>query len=162
MNLTNSNLVASEIHESWAPLLALAASEVFSTMLGTNLVPAREPFAEQDLDISSIVGLAGQVCGVITLRCSADAATLMAVKMLGVDAREAGPQISDAVGEVCNMIAGNFKSKIAGMGDGCMISVPTVITGGDYALRALANSGRTNIHFLFEELPLIVSIEVHS
>jgi CheY-specific phosphatase CheX len=83
-------------------------------------------------------------------------------KNAGRGAGEAKPEMWDAVGEVCNMIAGNFKNKIPGMGDGCMLSVPTVITGTDYSLHALADSGKIEVHLLFEELPLIVSIEVHS
>jgi len=162
MSVINSHLTAHELRESWGPTLALAAREVFSLMLDTHLVVARERFAEEELAITSIVGLAGQLCGVVTFRCSAESATRMAAKMLGVDAAEAGPEMWDAVGEVCNMIAGNFKNKIAGMGDGCMLSVPTVIAGADYTMRTLGNSGKTNIHLLFEGLPLIVSIEIHS
>jgi hypothetical protein len=48
------------------------------------------------------------------------------------------------------------------MGDSCMLSVPTVITGADYNLHALTDSGKVGIPLLFEGLPLIVSIEVHS
>ena len=162
MNAANPNLAASEGRESWAPILGLAAREVFSLMLGGQLAAAPEPFAEEELDTTSMVGLAGQVCGVISLRCAAKSAALMAAKMLGVEAAEAGPETWDAVGEVCNMIAGNFKNKITGMGDGCMISVPTVITGAHYTLHSLTDSGKIEINLLFEGFPLIVSLEVHS
>jgi chemotaxis protein CheX len=131
-------------------------------MLGSDLVPATEPFSEEVLDITSMVGLAGQICGVMTVRCPIQSAVLMASKMLGVDAEQAGPEMWDAVGEVCNMIAGNFKSKITGMGDGCMLSVPTVITGADYTLHALTDSGKTEVQLAFEGLPFVVSLEVHS
>jgi len=162
MSVINSHLTAHELHESWAPLLGLAAQEVFESMLGSHLSPAVESFTEDGLDVTSMVGLAGQVCGIITLRCSAEAATRMAAKMLGVDTTEAGPEMRDAIGEVCNMIAGNFKNKIAGMGDGCMLSVPTVITGADYSLHALADSGKIEVSLVFEGSPLIVSLEVHN
>lgn len=162
MKAMNPNLVTNESRKSWMPILELAAREVFETMLGSQLTSSPDSFEEQLLDITSMVGLAGQICGVLTVRCTANSAVLMASKMLGVDASEAGPEMGDAVGEVCNMIAGNFKNKIAGMGDGCMLSVPTVITGADYSLHALADSGKIATHFLFEGLPLILSIEVHS
>lgn len=162
MKAMNPNLVANESRKSWMPILELAAREVFETMLGSQLTSSPDSFEEQLLDITSMVGLAGQICGVLTVRCTANSAVLMASKMLGVDASEAGPEMWDAVGEVCNMIAGNFKNKIAGMGDGCMLSVPTVITGADYSLHALADSGKIATHLLFEGLPLILSIEVHS
>jgi chemotaxis protein CheX len=131
-------------------------------MLGTQLAAAPEVSPEEGLDVTSMVGLAGRVCGVLTLRCSAASAALIASKMLGVDAGQDGAEVWDAIGEVSNMIAGNFKNKIAGMGDGCMLSVPTVITGADYSLRALGDSDKVEIAQLFEGCPLIVSLEVHS
>jgi len=162
MNSFNPKLCASEVCDPWAPLLGLAAREVFERMLGSHLVPAPELSTGEENDVTSIVGLAGQVCGVMTVRCPSKAAVLMASKMLGVDAAQAGTEMWDAVGEVCNMIAGNFKNKITGMGDGCMLSVPTVITGVDYSLHPLTVSRKTDVHLVFEGLPLVVSLEVHS
>jgi hypothetical protein len=60
------------------------------------------------------------------------------------------------------MIAGNFKAKLSGMEDGCMLSVPTVITGGDYRLYSLADGGRIEIPLLFEDRTIWVSLEIHS
>jgi len=163
MKTTSSNAGAREGRECWAALLALSAREVFERMLGSHLASAPEPFADDEgFDLTSMVGLAGEICGIMTVRCRAESAVLMASKMLGVDAGQAGPEMWDAVGEVCNMIAGNFKNKIAGMGDGCMLSVPTVITGADYTLHALVDSDKIETRLMFEELPLLVSLEVHS
>jgi Chemotaxis phosphatase CheX len=52
----------------------------------------------------------------------------MASRMLGVQPGEIGREGCDAFGEICNMIAGNFKNKISGLGNGCMLSVPTIIS----------------------------------
>ena len=83
-------------------------------------------------DVTAIVGLAGKLSGMISIRCQQRAAALVASRMLGLELDKVGPEISDALGEVCNMVAGNFKNKIAGLGDGCMLSPPSVITGEDY------------------------------
>jgi CheY-specific phosphatase CheX len=40
---------------------------------------------------------------------------------------------SDALGELCNMVARNFKAKIPTLSDHCMLSVSTVISGENYA-----------------------------
>ena len=162
MNAFNPKVVASEVCDSWPPLLGLAAREVFERMLGSRLLPAPELPTGEECDVTSMVGLAGNICGVMTVRCPTKAAILMASKMLGIDAAQAGTEMWDAVGEVCNMIAGNFKNKITGMGDGCMLSVPTVITGVAYNLHPLTNSHKTDVHFLFEGFPLVISLEVHS
>jgi chemotaxis protein CheX len=108
-----------------------------------------------------MVGLAGELCGVMTIRCSSHSAELMASKMLGVDPGEVGSALCDALGEVCNMVAGNFKSKIAGMSEKCMLSTPSVIIGSDYKLYSVANSPVLVLHLLFEGGPLIVSLHFH-
>ena len=162
MNAFNPQMIANEASDSWAPLLGLAAHEVFERMLGSRLVPAPELPTGEENDVTSMVGLAGQVRGIMTVRCPTKAAVLMASKMLGVDAAQAGTEMWDAIGEVCNMIAGNFKNKIAGMGDGCMLSVPTVITGVDYSLHPAVDSRKTEVHFVFEGFPMDVSLEIHA
>ena len=160
--MTDPGRVERENHESWVVLLGAAANEVFERMLGSQLASRPEPHPDREFDVTSMVGLAGKISGVMTLSCPVKCAALMASRMLGVDVHEAGPEIWDAVGEVCNMIAGNFKNKIAGLGDGCMLSVPTVITGVSYDLHPLVDSAQTEVQLLFEGLPLTVSIAVHS
>jgi chemotaxis protein CheX len=144
-------------HE-WLPTLQLSAKEVFELMLGAALEePAEAPNGE-GLEITSMIGLAGQLCGVMSLRCSSKSAARMASCMLGIDAKD-GPEVWDALGEVCNMVAGNFKNKISGLGDGCMLSVPTVIAGSDYSMRSSAANAIHTI-LLFEGEPLLLSLEL--
>jgi len=162
MNAIDPKLGAGGNCQSWTPLLELATREVFALMLQSSLEAAPQPLGENGFDITAIVGLAGCASGAVSLRCTLASAALMAGKMLGVSPAEAGLKVQDAVGEVCNMIAGNFKNKIAGMGDGCLLSVPTVITGADYNLHSLTCSASVEIQLLFEKLPLIISITVHS
>jgi chemotaxis protein CheX len=146
--------------ECWLPTLQLSAQEVFGLMLGSALEMPSEPPDGAGLEITAMVGLAGKLCGVLSLHCSAKSAARMASRMLGTNSEEASPETRDAIGEVCNMVAGNFKNKISGLGDGCMLSVPTVISGQDYSLRSLAaDEIRTTL--LFEGEPLLLSLELH-
>jgi chemotaxis protein CheX len=148
-------------HQSWIPLLDTATREVFELMLGCQLtVPASDE--ETKLDVTAMVGLAGQLCGVLSVRCNQKAAALMTSKMLGVALDKVGPEIADALGEISNMVAGNFKNKIAGLAEGCMLSPPTVITGSDYNLHSMADSPAVEVRMLFESMPIIISLEIHS
>lgn len=147
--------------DGWLPTLRLAIQEVFDLMLGSTLEAPVQPPSEAGLDITSMVGLAGQLCGVLTVRCRAKSAARMASLMLGIEADQSGPEMCDAVSEICNMVAGNFKNKIAGLGDGCMLSVPTVITGSEYNLHSMVNE-EMHAAFLFEGEPILVSLEVHN
>ncbi len=161
MNGTNASAAISTGRECWLPTLQLAVREVFELMLACPLESPAETPDTQTLDITAMVGLAGHLCGILTLRCSSKSAARMASRMLGVEVDKAGPEMWDAVGEICNMVAGNFKNKISGLGDGCMLSVPTVITGADYSLHPMANVEFQTI-MLFEGEPLVLSLEVHN
>jgi chemotaxis protein CheX len=161
MKSVNPLLAPSGRHEEWTPLLELAAREVFELMLGCKLTMP-ETTTEAALDITSMVGMAGQLCGVLSVRCDRKAAALMASKMLGIDLDKVGADIADALGEICNMVAGNFKNKVSGLGDGCMLSPPTVITGNDYNLHSLADSPGLEIRLLFENMPMTITLQIHS
>lgn len=148
-------------HEEWMPLLNMAAREVFEVMLGSQLETASAP-GGTEMDTTSMVGLAGALCGVMSVRCGHKAAALMASKMLGVELDKVGPEISDALGEVCNMVAGNFKNKITGLAEGCMLSPPTVITGSDYTVQSLTDTPALDVELLFEGMPVVISLEIHT
>ena len=161
MKSVSELLAANGSHENWIPLIEVAAREVFELMLGCQL-SIEATADESDLGVTSMVGLAGQLCGLLSIRCNEKAATLMTSKMLGVPLDKVGSEVSDALGEICNMVAGNFKNKIAGLSDGCMLSPPTVITGSDYDLHSLADSPGLEVRMLFEGMPLTISLQIHS
>ena len=162
MTIAQRSPIPADAHETWGPILELATREVFNLMLGVELTSTSEPVSEEGLNITSMVGLAGSMCGLLSLRCTSNSATQMASKMLGLEPGSIGEAMLDAVGEVCNMVAGNFKNKISGMADGCQLSVPTVITGENYSLRALTNDNTIDVKLLFEGSPLILSIRLNS
>jgi chemotaxis protein CheX len=161
MKSAHELLAGSDSRETWTPLLEMATREVFELMMGCQL--AVNSTAEQPTpEVTAMVGLAGMLCGVLSVRCNGKAAALMTSKMLGVELDKVGAEVSDALGEVCNMVAGNFKNKIAGLAEGCMLSPPTVVTGSDYSLHSLAESPGLEISLLFERMPIVISLAIHS
>src|ERR1700692_3554801 len=148
-------------HKNWIPLLDTAAKEVFELMLSSQLTTTGT-VEKIDMEVTAMVGLAGQLCGVLSVRCTEKSAALMTSKMLGVAVDKVGPEVADALGEVCNMVAGNFKNKIAGLAEGCMLSPPTVITGSDYNLYSMSDSPAVEIRMLFESMPIAISLQIHS
>jgi chemotaxis protein CheX len=161
MKSVNPMLASDTRHAEWIPLLDTAVREVFELMLSSHLTT---PTASETggMDTTAMVGLAGQLCGVLSVRCQRKAAALMTSKMLSVPLDKVDPEISDALGEICNMVAGNFKNKITGLAEGCMLSPPTVISGTDYVLTSLTDSPGLDVNFLFEDFPLVVSLEIHN
>ena len=161
MTSANELLAANDSRQGWVPLLEMATREVFELMLGCQLTlpaTAQQPTPE----VTAMVGLAGQLCGVLSVRCDNNAAALMTSKMLGVELGKVGAEVSDALGEVCNMVAGNFKNKITGLANGCLLSPPTVVTGSDYTLHSLAESPGLELSLLFERMPIVISLQIHS
>jgi chemotaxis protein CheX len=146
--------------EKWLPLLRQSSREVFEIMLGSRLEPA-QPEKIGGVEFTAMVGLAGCVCGVLSLHCGHQSATLVAARMLHLAPEQAAEHAWDALGEVANMVAGNFKNKIDHMSDKCLLSVPTVITGADYAFHSLADSGPMTLWFRFDGKPLQVTLEIH-
>jgi chemotaxis protein CheX len=157
----NEMVATDSSHKEWIPLMELATREVFEMMLGCKLVQPKIA-VDGSFDITAMVGLAGQMRGVLTMRCAGKSATLMASKMLDMEPAEGSHDVLDALGEICNMVAGNFKNKVAGVGDGCMLSVPTVITGNSYSLHSLADSGALEVRLLFESEPIAITLQIHS
>ncbi len=147
---------------AWKTILECAAIEVFEMMVGVrpeiNSASTGDPVGE----VTAMVGLAGALCGMTNIRCAKVTAARFAALMLG-EAAAADPSSSgDALGELCNMVAGNFKSKISTLADHCMLSVPTVITGGDYSVEASEPTELVLVPLLFEGQPLWVSLVIHT
>ena len=145
--------------ENWLPVLERAAREVFEMMLGCQVTPS-DLSSRPERGLTAIVGLAGALCGVVTVCCSEQTAGQIARGMLGETA-DAG-QAVDALGELCNMIAGNFKNKLPGTDEQCMLSVPSVISGGEYHLHSLAEGNSTEAVVLFEDAPIAIRLQLQN
>lgn len=140
--------------------LQRATEEVFDLMLASPLATYPDSPPAGALDVASMVGLTGAFPAVLTMRCSSRSAARMALLMLGIDSENAGQAMWDAVGEISNMVAGNFKHLVDGLEQGCFLSIPTVITGADYRMQAMA-SDDLHLAFLFEGEPIVFSLEVY-
>ncbi|MFY9907147.1 MAG: chemotaxis protein CheX [Terriglobales bacterium] len=158
---TDTSFAARSHEENWLPVLELAVEEVFEIMLGCRVKPVAQAEHPPNAEFTAMIGLAGALCGILTVCCSAKTAGQIATKMLG-DAATSESEVSDALGEVCNMIAGNFKNKLAGTDERCMLSVPTVISGEEYNLRSMADGKSVETVMLFESAPVTVRLQLQS
>jgi len=157
--------------EVWWEVLRDATVEVFSMMAGaTVFVPVAgadpvliaEPADSSVLAyVTGMIGIAGAVHAVFSLRCTEHAATRFAAQMLGIPPEEAGSQKSDAIGEICNIIAGHFKHKI-GLGATCHLTVPTVVVGGHYSIHCLQAGERLEFPVMYEGEIIVVALDIHN
>lgn len=144
---------------AWPGVLAETVVEVFSIMVGVNVAVTHET-AEIAAQTTGIVGIAGAMCANFILRCSTVASARLAAQMLGIDpdSPDSEGAACDALGEVCNIVAGYFKAKV-GLGDACMLSVPTIITGQDYKFHSHAFE-RLEFAVIFEGELLCAILEI--
>ena len=158
----SSEAVQVKPEPGWKPVLEQAAIEVFELMAAVHLTLLPENSGSPTGAITAMVGMAGALCGMMNIRCSHTTAQKLAGRMLAGSAATTPHTIRDATGELCNMIAGNFKSKIANLADHCMLSVPTVITGDDYSLDPVDPYHLIHVAFACEGDPIFVMLVVHS
>jgi len=154
---------------AWWQVLCDSTTEVFSMMVGADLVI---PQAKEDVAVvaepnhssvlayvTGMIGIAGAMKAIFSLRCSEGAAVKIASQMLGISLEEATRQKSDAIGEVCNIIAGHFKHRI-GFRDNCTLTVPTVIVGGHYSVHCLAAGERLEFPVIYEGETVLVTLDI--
>src|SRR5258707_14871393 len=147
---------------TWKTIMECAALEVFELMAGVRPELNPDPTAAPRGQEPAMVGMAGALCGMTTIRCARVTAARFAALMLGEDAASNPSASRDALGELCNMIAGNFKSKVSNLSDHCMLSVPTVISGEDYSMETSAPTEGVTVALTFEGEPMWVALIIHT
>jgi chemotaxis protein CheX len=159
---TDISLLGRSHEENWLPILELAVEEVFEIMLGCRVKPGTKTDAHVGGWCTAMVGLAGSLCGILTFSCDAKTARELARHMLGPEIAASDNEVSDALGEICNMVAGNFKNKLSHTDGDCMLSVPTVIKGDEYSLRSLADGANLETTMLFADSSVTVCLQLHN
>lgn len=113
-----------------------AMVNVFDTMLSMNIEMDDENAKENQgiPHIVGTVGFAGKVMGNINVNLKDDFARLITAEMLGmeIDEIESDEDVYDVVGELCNMIGGDLKSRLCDLGLTCELSIPSVTGGSDF------------------------------
>ena len=108
----------------------VAIKNVFQTMIDVPFKlgqPALKKDRTPNHDISSIIGLSGNVSGCVVINLSTPVALQLVSALLGDEVTEIDEDTIDAIGEIANMIAGNAKTDFPGEDNA--ISVPSVVTG---------------------------------
>lgn len=146
-----------------------ATTEVFETMVFRSVEPLDIVEGDRDLPppdatvvgvvkVVGTVGFAGTQSGLVTFHSSMEAAKEIAGAMLGMTADEVNDEVPDAIGEITNMIAGSFRTKMAENGDPWAISVPTVTVGSDFRMRPTSCKHRALLPFRMGEASVYVEL----
>jgi chemotaxis protein CheX len=131
--------------------MTTSTADVFSTMLGTE-VSSESPYTDHNAPtvadgVLAFVGMAGPWAGTGVIACSAAFACRISNQLLMSDSTSVNEEVLDAVGEVANMIVGNFKTMIEEHLGPMGLSIPTVIYGRNFTSRSLGTSSWTVLPF---------------
>lgn len=121
------------LEQEYLGVFVEATQELFRTMLGceTTTVGVDESSESVAYDISGLVGLAGEVKGVVSLRMPTPVALASTEALLGDRHTELDNTVRDTISELSNIVVGSAKSSLATHFD-VNITLPNVISGPDH------------------------------
>jgi|SRR5579871_2261412 len=127
--------------EIMARAVRVATEEVFSTMLGIE-VAAGEPYwrpskPEPTNGVVALIGLTGKWVGTGCICCSGDFARKISGQLLMSEFASIDQEVLDAMGEVANMIVGNFKNALEGEIGPVDMSIPVVVFGHNFTATSI-------------------------
>jgi chemotaxis protein CheX len=134
-------------------------SNTFRTMLSVD-VTRGEMWLKQDNaplhEISGVIGLSGKAVGSVVLSLSAELAMKAASHMLMTDINQINDDVTDAVGELANMVAGAAKAELEELD--MSVSLPNVITGTNYHVRFPSEVKPICIAFASDWGPMVLEV----
>jgi chemotaxis protein CheX len=121
----------------------------FETMLSCEVVRGTPHLTDHDrglYEISGAIGLSGRAIGMVVVSLSRSVALQAAAHMLMTPCDELNSDVTDAVGEITNMVAGGAKAQLADYN--LSISLPNVFVGE-----------KTELHFPSDVVPITIPFE---
>lgn len=113
-----------------------ATGDVFSTMLGmevTHLEPYRQPCRPEPANgVIGLVGLTGKWTGTGSIACTGELARKLSGQFLMSEFAAVDQEVLDAMGEITNMIIGNFKNSLEEDAGPLGMSIPMVVFGHNF------------------------------
>jgi chemotaxis protein CheX len=127
---------AAAIESVFIDELTAATRDVFKKMVFQD-VEASSPIAGEakrpKANVVGTVAFAGNTSGLVVFYSTMDTARIITASMLETDPAHVNSELPDAIGELTNMIAGSFRTRVAhATGEMWAISVPTVTVGSDF------------------------------
>ncbi|NOT24523.1 MAG: chemotaxis protein CheX [Acidobacteria bacterium] len=149
-------------HGPMVDALVRSALDVFATMVALPLVAGVPTIsdARPPANVIGTVGFAGSISGLVSF-CGTRVASLeITAALLGSSVDAVAGDLPDAIGEVANMIAGSFRTKMSHSEDRWAITMPVVTIGEDFLQKYSSSAVRVicpltmGTHQLFVELVL--------
>lgn len=132
-----------------------AVSDVFSTMIflnPKNETPFKKNGSQIKSSISGIMGLTGSITASIIIHFEEKVALKATSNMINIEYTKIDEDVSDAVGEITNMIAGAVKADIINLSNiELNLSLPTVVSGSSFKTQSIDIKENVVIPFEIDE-----------
>ena len=119
-----------------------ATLHVLKTMGTTDAKPGK-PYLKKDQqakgDVSAVIGLTGESNGTISISFPEQSIVAVVSRMFGEPISNLNGDMTDAVGEIANMISGQARQKLEVMGRILHGSIPSVIVGKNHQIRHITS-----------------------
>lgn len=99
-------------------------------------------------DVSSIIGLSGDMEGSVSVTFSEKIILPLVSEMFGEEMTELNDEIKDAVGEIANMISGRARQSLETIGKNLKAAIPSVIMGKDHSISHITDEKIMAIPFM--------------
>jgi chemotaxis protein CheX len=109
----------------------------------------------EDSQATCLVHLHGAFQGAVMIECSEALGSLLTAAMLRTDGPPDAADMTDALGELTNVFAGNIKALLA---QPSSISLPTVAFGPSYEIGVVGATVVARVSFVCEGHPLVVTV----
>lgn len=164
-----SPVAAVDLESSGSMIETLRACtrDVFGTMVGISLAegtPLDGDALRPHSNVVGQIGFGGSRSGLVVFYATFDGAASITRALLAMDATDvpSRAEIADAIGEITNMVAGSFRTRMASAGDTWAISIPTVTMGSDFYMTPLSDGRRTMLPFRMADHEIFVELVVTS
>lgn len=131
-----------------------AAKEVFETMIFMDLQPCGE--VDQPIEgeaLMATITFSNSLEGCLAICAGKDCAEAIAVNMLGLESAGelSNEEVTDAIGEVANMVMGSVKSRLTDVYEDIQVSIPSVVQGREMASSLGDSSRRASVKIDIED-----------
>lgn len=139
-----------------------ATLEVFSSMIFIDITAGKSQVGQNvsiESDLTSLLGLAGDLKGLVGIHCTEDAAKSITSSMLGMEIDTLDEDVQDAIGEIANMIAGSLKISFAEHNLAIQLAIPTTVIGKGLRTSGISGGGRILVPFTTENGMFAVEVQ---
>jgi len=141
-------------------VLDQTVEEVLGLMMGvpveiseTAVSPSNSP-----ITLTAVIGLAGALSGAFTVVVNETGAKQITACMMGIEVTSVDDTVLDGLGEIANILAGAWKSKITSLSSACLLSVPTVVTGTHYDIHKKTSTFRLARSYQFRDSTFSITL----